>query len=84
MATTMLESTPPLMYDTTGTSARSRRFTASSKSASNSSESRRQTVDGIHLPNQEKSSTTSRSGPRPPGRFAIRPPELDGEVVAGH
>ena len=28
MATTTLESTPPLMYDTTGTSARSRRFTA--------------------------------------------------------
>ena len=39
MATTTLESTPPLMYDTTGTSARSRRFTASSSTASNSSAS---------------------------------------------
>ena len=37
MATTMLESTPPLMYDTTGTSARSRRFTAASSTSSNSS-----------------------------------------------
>ncbi len=37
MATTTLESTPPLMYDTTGTSARSRRFTLASSTSSNSS-----------------------------------------------
>ncbi len=39
IATTMLESTPPERYDTTGTSARSRRSTEASSSRSNSSTS---------------------------------------------
>ena len=49
MATTTLESTPPLMYDTTGTSARSRRFTLASSTSSNSSVSVF-VVGGVFLP----------------------------------